>query len=76
MPCVYGEQAGKEEEQETWGGQRHRAEIASEEVHSQSNIVFPAFLLAAKGAPFTSPLVESWLSGFAREQRVCLVDLS
>lgn len=34
--------------------QRQRAEIASEEVHSQNNIVFPAILLAAKGAPFTS----------------------
>lgn len=30
---------------------RQRAEIASEEVHSQNNIVFPAFLLAAKGLP-------------------------
>lgn len=29
--------------------QRQRAEIASEEVHSQNNIVFPAFLLATKG---------------------------
>lgn len=34
--------------------QRHRAEIASEEVHIQNNIVFPAFLLAAKGLPFMS----------------------
>lgn len=29
--------------------QKQKAEIASEEVHSQNNIVFPAFLLAAKG---------------------------
>ena len=30
-----------------------KAEIASEEVHSQSNIVFPALLLAAEGLPLT-----------------------
>lgn len=33
--------------------QRQQAEIASEEVHSQNNIVFPAFLLAAKGLPLS-----------------------
>lgn len=45
--------AGKEEEQETRGGPGHNknrgAEIASEEVHSQNNTVFPAILLAAMG---------------------------
>lgn len=33
--------------------QRQTAEIASEEVHSQNNMVFPAFLLAAKGFPLS-----------------------
>lgn len=55
--------------------QRQRAEIASEEVHSQNNIVFPAFYWLPRGSLYLS-LVESQLSGFAREQRVCLVDSS
>lgn len=41
------------EDSSSSSGSREMAEIASEEVHSQNNIVFPALLLAAEGLPLT-----------------------
>ena len=65
----------------TAGQQRHRAEIASEEVHSQNNIVFSCFFIGCQGARFTSHWLKAsfqvsqenkgfaWLTRFFEEQQ-------
>lgn len=55
--------------------QRQRAEIASEDIYRQNNIVFPACLVAAPQASCYLPLARRWLLDFTGEQRVDLVNM-